>query len=182
MTQQRERKSTAMDERRLPIGGIVSVTWRQRLTAVQSEASRSASHQWTKASASHKVRSEKDGEKQNFRCRHRRAMRLLTVSAWPWLLPRRQWTFASRLNRLPIRNSSSTVPDPLPASNPPEEPINPSRLVSDYPIFKDPQGLSQLRKSTRQRTHFRNRGTYYVTTPIFYVNGGRKVRFQRCRD
>jgi hypothetical protein len=111
---------------------------------------------------------------RNFRVFLLRAMRPLTLAARPWPVTRRQWTCNVCLHRSSIRYNSSTAPDPLPVAVPTEQkPEQPE--LPDYPMFKIAETVRP--EGGWPQTHLRNKGTYYVTTPIFYVNGGPNTRF-----
>ena len=94
-------------------------------------------------------------------------MRGLSWQRYPRILLQRQWTCRICLQSRTRRYNSSfasTLSGPRS-----EEPLTPT------PIEPLPTE-SIVRKSKAEvnaaRSHLKNRGQYYVTTPIFYVNGG----------
>jgi len=98
---------------------------------------------------------------------HSCVMRGLCSQRCPRLLLRRQWTCIICLQSQNFFYSSSLAST---LSGPP------SKEHLDATPLEPPPTESIVRKNKAEvnasRGHLKNRGQYYVTTPIFYVNGG----------
>ena len=91
----------------------------------------------------------------------------LSLRRYPRPFSQRQWTCRICL-QTQIKRYTSSLAATL--SGPPsEDPLNPT------PIEHPPTESIVLKSKAElnaARPHLKNKGQYYVTTPIFYVNGG----------
>ena len=98
---------------------------------------------------------------------HSRAMPGLSPRLYPRIFTKRQWTCTVCL-KFQIKRDASSLAATL--SGPRSQgPLNPTPI--EPPLTESPVRKSKTEVNA-SRFHLKNRGQYYVTTPIFYVNGG----------